>query len=76
MCKRQKISLIGIGMGGRTSITAEAADAVRNCDCMIGAQRMLSAAREVRRGAETKGHSAEATGTGRGKNKPGHPRAV
>ncbi len=52
MCKKQKISLIGTGMGSRTSITAEAADAVRSCDCMIGAQRMLAAAREVRYGTE------------------------
>lgn len=73
MCKRQKISLIGIGMGSRTSITAEAADAVRNCDCMIGAQRMLSAAREVRCGAETKGHSAEQPERAEGRTNPGIP---
>ena len=73
MCKRQKISLIGIGMGSRTSITAEAADAVRNCDCMIGAQRMLSAAREVRCGAETKGHSAEQPERAGGRTNPGIP---
>lgn len=60
MCeKRQKISLVGIGMGSRASITAEAADAVRNCDCLIGAQRMLSAARDVRYGGETQGNGAE-----------------
>ena len=44
MCKKQKISLIGIGMGSRKSMTIEAAEAVRNCGCMIGARRMLSAA--------------------------------
>ena len=49
MCeKRQKISLIGIGMGSRASMTMEAAEAVRACDCMIGAERMLSSARELR----------------------------
>ena len=53
MCKKQKISLIGIGMGSRKSMTIEAAEAVRNCDCMIGAQRMLSAARDVRYGSRS-----------------------
>lgn len=51
MCKkRRKISLIGIGMGSRESMTMEAAEAIRACDCMIGAQRMLSSARELRYG--------------------------
>ena len=59
MCKKQKISLIGIGMGSRKLMTIEAAEAVRNCDCMIGAQRMLSAARDVRYGSETQENSAE-----------------
>lgn len=59
MCKKQKISLIGIGMGSRESMTIEAAEAVRNCDCMIGAQRMLSAAWDVRYGSETQENSAE-----------------
>lgn len=60
MCeKRQKISLVGIGMGSRASITAEAADAVRNCDCMVGAQRMLSAARDVRYGGATQENGTE-----------------
>lgn len=61
MCKKQKISLIGIGMGSRESMTIEAAETVRKCDCMIGAQRMLAAAREVRYGAETQENSAEQT---------------
>ena len=51
MCeKQQKISLVGIGTGSMDLMTIEAAEAVRNCDCMIGAQRMLSAARNVRYG--------------------------
>nr|WP_294491119.1 precorrin-6Y C5,15-methyltransferase (decarboxylating) subunit CbiT [uncultured Mediterraneibacter sp.] len=49
MCKtRQKIALVGIGMGSRQSMTAEAAEEIRSCDCMIGAGRMLDAAAEVR----------------------------
>ena len=57
MCKKQKISLIGIGMGNRKSMTIEAEEAVRNCSCMIGAQRMLSAARAVRYGREIQENS-------------------
>ncbi len=61
MCeKRRKISLIGIGMGSRASMTIEAEKAVRSCDCMIGAQRMLSAAREARYGREWKECSVQA----------------
>ena len=53
MCKkRQKISLIGIGMGSRESMTVEAAEAICACDCMIGAQRMLDSARELRYGTD------------------------
>ena len=53
MCKkRQKISLIGIGMGSRESMTVEAAEAICACDCMIGAQRMLDSAREHRDGTD------------------------
>lgn len=52
MCKKQKISLIGIGMGSRASMTVEAAEAIHACDCMIGAQRMLEAARNVRYGID------------------------
>ena len=60
MCeKRQEISLVGIGMGGRESMTIEAVDAVRRCDCMIGAQRILFAARNVRYGSETWGSSSK-----------------
>ncbi|HIZ82227.1 MAG TPA: precorrin-6Y C5,15-methyltransferase (decarboxylating) subunit CbiT [Candidatus Mediterraneibacter pullistercoris] len=60
MCeKRQKISLIGIGMGSRASMTMEAAEAVRACDCMIGAERMLSSARELRYGTGRQGDAPE-----------------
>ncbi len=48
--KKQKISLIGIGMGSRESMTIEAEQAIRGCDCMIGASRMLAAAGSVRYG--------------------------
>lgn len=51
MCeKRQKISLAGIGMGAETSVTEETARAIRECDCLIGAERMLAAARKIRYG--------------------------
>lgn len=52
MCKKQKIFLIGIGMGSRESMTVEATEAIRACDCMIGAQRMLDSARNVRYGTD------------------------
>lgn len=57
MCKKQKISLVGIGMGSRKSMTIEAEEAVRNCGCMIGARRMLSAAGAVRYGREIQENS-------------------
>lgn len=41
MCKKeQKIYLVGIGMGGRDSLTAGAERIFRECDCVIGAKRM------------------------------------
>ena len=46
MCeKRQKISLVGIGMGTLKTMTAQAEEAVRRADCLIGAGRMLDAVR-------------------------------
>ena len=46
MCeKRQKVSLVGIGMGTKMTMTAQAEEAVRNADCLIGAERMLDAVR-------------------------------
>ena len=35
------IAVVGIGMGGPDSMTLEAEKAVRECDCAIGAKRML-----------------------------------
>ena len=49
MCeKRQKISLVGIGMGTLKTMTAQAEEAVRNADCLIGAGRMMDAVRGTR----------------------------
>lgn len=46
MCeKRQKVSLVGIGMGTKMTMTAQAEEAIRNTDCLIGAERMLDAVR-------------------------------
>lgn len=48
MCeKRQKISLVGIGMGTVKTMTAQAEEAVRSADCLIGAERMLDAVRDM-----------------------------
>ena len=38
---RQQICLIGIGTGGAASLTAEAAEVIRESDCVIGAKRMV-----------------------------------
>lgn len=45
--KKRQISLIGIGMGAGDLMTGEAKEAIRDCDCLIGACRMLDAARQV-----------------------------
>ena len=42
--RKQQIRLIGIGMGSAASMTREAAEAVEDSDCLIGARRMLEAA--------------------------------
>ena len=43
MCKeKQIIYLTGIGMGNRNSLTAQAEQIFRECDCIIGAQRMTA----------------------------------
>lgn len=48
MCeKRQKISLVGIGMGTVMTMTAQAEEAVQSADCLIGAGRMLDAVRDM-----------------------------
>lgn len=38
---RRQIRLIGTGMGTEGTLSLEAAEAIRECDCMIGADRML-----------------------------------
>ncbi|MGC4019881.1 MAG: precorrin-6y C5,15-methyltransferase (decarboxylating) subunit CbiE [Muricomes sp.] len=44
MCKeKQSIYLTGIGMGAEKSMTEEAREIFRSCDCIIGADRMTSA---------------------------------
>lgn len=48
MCEnKQKISLVGIGMGTALTMTAQAEKAVRSADCLIGARRMLEAVRDL-----------------------------
>ena len=42
--RKQQIRLIGIGMGSAASMTREAAEAIEDSDCLIGARRMLEAA--------------------------------
>ena len=42
--RKQQIRLIGIGMGSAASMTREAAEAIEDSDCLIGARRMLGAA--------------------------------
>lgn len=39
--KRRSISLIGMGMGGGRQLTLEAAEALKECDAVLGAPRML-----------------------------------
>lgn len=42
MCdKKQKIYLIGIGMGSAGSMTREGLEHIMNCDCVIGARRVI-----------------------------------
>lgn len=41
--RKQKVSLVGIGMGTRDMLTAEAIQVIRESDCIIGAKRMLEA---------------------------------
>lgn len=48
MCeKKRRISLIGIGVGSCHAMTGEALDTLKNCDCIIGAQRMLDSVRQL-----------------------------
>lgn len=39
----EQIFLVGIGMGNRATLTIGALEALKHCDCLIGAQRMLDA---------------------------------
>ena len=41
---RRKVFLIGIGMGGDSSITVRAEEIIRKSDCLIGAERMIACA--------------------------------
>lgn len=43
LCFRPKVSLAGIGPGGTDGMTVEAAKALAEADCVIGAARMLDA---------------------------------
>ena len=44
MCReKQIVYLTGIGMGNRSSLTVQAEQIFRECDCIIGAQRMTGA---------------------------------
>ena len=47
--EKQKIYLVGIGMGAAASMTGRAAAAIERCDYLIGARRMLETFREMRR---------------------------
>lgn len=47
--EKQKIYLVGIGMGAAASMTGRAAAAIERCDYLIGARRMLETFRETRR---------------------------
>lgn len=46
-----RISIVGIGMGHASSMTMQAAQAVREADVLVGAQRMLESAQAVRESA-------------------------
>ena len=42
---RQSVTVVGVGAGGRGTLTAEADEAIASAECVIGAQRMLAFAR-------------------------------
>ncbi len=50
--QRQRISLVGIGMGDRTSVTVRAGKIITSADCLIGAGRMMECAGRI---ADTEG---------------------
>ena len=48
MCKEKRsIYLIGIGMGTKEGMTAEAKEFLKDCDCVIGAKRLLEVVSDV-----------------------------
>lgn len=47
MCEKRQIYVVGIGAGSRELMTVQAAEVIQNCDCMIGAGRMIECAAKV-----------------------------
>ena len=47
--EKQKIILVGIGMGTAASLTGQAKAALERCDYLIGARRMLETFRKMRK---------------------------
>ena len=47
--EKQKIFLVGIGMGTAASLTGQAKAALERCDYLIGARRMLETFRKMRK---------------------------
>lgn len=45
--QRQRITLVGIGMGGQDAVTVQAVKAIKSGDCLIGARRMLECAGRI-----------------------------
>ena len=42
-----RIQIVGIGMGNASSMTMQAAQAIREADVLVGAQRMLESAQDA-----------------------------
>lgn len=40
---KRQVSLVGVGMGSKRTLSVEAGEAIRESDCIIGAKRMLEA---------------------------------
>ena len=45
LTRKQKVTLLGIGMGSPKTLTQEGQEAVRNADLIVGAKRMVDAVR-------------------------------
>lgn len=43
----KKVSIIGIGMNGKKSLTAQALEAIRSADALIGAKRMTDSFSDI-----------------------------